>query len=569
MKHTTPLPSSVRTALQSRLAIAVACFGCLTAQAANTWDGGGTNNSWTTPENWDDDAVPTFGNTSDLTFTAAGAILTNSSIANDTTIRSLTYNATAPGISIRTRAEGTNIAAGRTLTFDAPSGNASINIALHPSAKHQLRGFGVTNDTVMFGSGGFIQLNTSLDVIHNGNPLTVNTFTMGQNNDGINANSETVIQGPGGVNKSGPGDMTLSGPNTFAGGVNLTGGRLTLENNLAAGAGNITLAGTEITLLLQNNFGLNVANTLIVSDAGDKKYLRSFNNSPANTFSGNIIIQETTAGNFEVQVQSGDFTISGPITGSGGAGLRKANNGSLYLTGTNTYTGETTVNAGTLFLSGLGSIANSSRISIGNARTFNVTGLTSTFTLAPGQELSGNAAGCSLVGSVNAGTGVMRFPYNSTNLTPSFNISGGTLTMNDNSSIVFVVGSPLTNGSYQLTTGGAVAGSVAASPRVTVQGAGLVPGRMGMLSISAGDLYLVVSTIPTPVAEPLVLSSITATNFTLSWTNWQFTLQAQTNDLNIGISNNWVNTARTSPTIIPILPNNPAVFYRLFFTNYP
>jgi acyl-homoserine lactone acylase PvdQ len=104
---------------------------------------------------------------------------------------------------------------------------------------------------------------------------------------------------------------------------------------------------------------------------------------------------------------------------------------------------------------------------------------------------------------------------------------------------------------------------------VTVQGAGLVPGRMGMLSISAGDLYLVVSTIPTPVAEPLVLSSITATNFTLSWTNWQFTLQAQTNDLNIGISNNWVNTARTSPTIIPILPNNPAVFYRLFFTNYP
>ena len=53
--------------------------------AANTWDGGGLDGNWTTGDNWDDNSVPAFGNTADLAFTAASPVLTNSSIANDTT----------------------------------------------------------------------------------------------------------------------------------------------------------------------------------------------------------------------------------------------------------------------------------------------------------------------------------------------------------------------------------------------------------------------------------------------------------------------------------------------------
>jgi autotransporter-associated beta strand protein len=57
---------------------------------------------------------------------------------------------------------------------------------------------------------------------------------------------------------------------------------------------------------------------------------------------------------------------------------------------------------------------------------------------------------------------------------------------------------------------------------------------------------------------------------TLSWpldhTGW--TLQAQTNDVTVGISTNWVNVAGSTATnqvVVPVDPNNGTVFYRLYY----
>lgn len=57
---------------------------------------------------------------------------------------------------------------------------------------------------------------------------------------------------------------------------------------------------------------------------------------------------------------------------------------------------------------------------------------------------------------------------------------------------------------------------------------------------------------------------------TLSWpldhTGW--ILQAQTNDVTLGLSNNWVNVTgsdSTNQVVMPVDPNNGTVFYRLIY----
>jgi hypothetical protein len=73
--------------------------------------------------------------------------------------------------------------------------------------------------------------------------------------------------------------------------------------------------------------------------------------------------------------------------------------------------------------------------------------------------------------------------------------------------------------------------------------------------------------VPTP--ESLLATNDGGTNLVLSWSQWQFSLQVQTNELNTGLSNNWSNLGGVSPRTVGINPTNPAVFYRLYFTNYP
>lgn len=83
----------------------------LLAGAGTVWDGGGNNNRWNTANNWNPNGVPTFASSTDLTFTGATRLTTDTN--GNRTINSLLFDANA-GAFVITGDNGPNT---ETLTF--------------------------------------------------------------------------------------------------------------------------------------------------------------------------------------------------------------------------------------------------------------------------------------------------------------------------------------------------------------------------------------------------------------------------------------------------------------------
>jgi fibronectin-binding autotransporter adhesin len=125
-----------------------------------------------------------------------------------------------------------------------------------------------------------------------------------------------IISGAGGLAKTGTGTLTLSGTNTYTGGTSINGGGLIIgaDSHLGDAAGGLTFDGG--TLRFQNSFS-------------------SARNVTINAGGGTIDTWN-------------DNTLSGIISGAGG--LAKTGTGTLTLSGTNTYTGKTTISGGKLWV---------------------------------------------------------------------------------------------------------------------------------------------------------------------------------------------------------------------------
>jgi hypothetical protein len=134
-----------------------------------------------------------------------------------------------------------------------------------------------------------------------------------------------------------------------------------------------------------------------------------------------------------------------------------------------------------------------------------------------------------------------------------FNFNGGTLTVTN-------LGPALTNGSTftLFSPGGTGSFAVMNLPPLDVGLGWTFDASAGTLTVGPG-----VSTDPTNITW-----SITGNQLDLSWpaSHLGWTLQAQTNNLNTGISNNWFDvtgTAAVTNYSATVDPNAPTVFYRL------
>jgi autotransporter-associated beta strand protein len=341
-----------------------------------------------------------------------------------------------------------------------------------------------------------------------------------------------------------PGTIDLTGVNNFTGYMTISNGEIvvagsgclgaangtnfpgTITNNSAfvynstaaqilsgviSGSGQLIQLGTgKLTLTAPNSYTGNTTTsngTLLISGGGCLGVTGA-----ATNYAGNI----TNLGTFSYS-SSATQTLSGVISGSGT--LVENGPGTLTLAGANTTTGTMTVNAGTLAVASTGSINNLSTLTLNAGSTLDVSAYAGAFSLASAVTLQGNGTGTgvgtsaatikggasgtiSVAGPVTLGFAPTSFSGDSTH--PSLYISQGLLnlggpgiTVNNQS------GTPLGAGNYLLIQ--QASGSVSlASTNVTVIGAGVVSGATAALSVSGGNVFLVVSGGGGSVSSPTI-----------------------------------------------------------------
>lgn len=238
-------------------------------------------------------------------------------------------------------------------------------------------------------------------------------------NVGLNATNSVV--------KTGSGTATLSGANSYAGNTGINAGTLVAGSATALGAtgsGNATLVAGGATLALSGS-DFTTSETLAINGQGVAAAGALRNLSGNNTVSGAISLgSESSVG----AAAGTTLTSSGVI--SGGFGLTKVGDGTLVLSGANSYTGTTAVNAGVIEVrnnSSLGTTGSPTTVASGAAVAFNGASLS----VAENFTLAGDGGGQGALRAIGA----------STNATLT---AGSTLTLNGNAALGAASGSTLT-----------------------------------------------------------------------------------------------------------------------------
>jgi autotransporter-associated beta strand protein len=197
-----------------------------------------------------------------------------------------------------------------------------------------------SGNALTLGSSGVMMGSATQDLSMN------NTITLDANQSWDVAVSRILtaagaISGAYKITKSGSGYLTLSGTNTFSGGVDLNAGTLNLNSAAALGstAGTLTIASNAT---IDNISGESVIlNNYPISIGGNFTYPGT---DDLNMGAGAVTLTASP----QITTSTGNLTFGGVIGGS--YGITKAGSGTLTLNGANTFTGGVDLNVGTLEL---------------------------------------------------------------------------------------------------------------------------------------------------------------------------------------------------------------------------
>ncbi|ENK8608626.1 fibronectin-binding autotransporter adhesin ShdA [Salmonella enterica subsp. enterica serovar Lubbock] len=172
---------------------------------------------------------------------------------------------------------------------------------------------------------------------------------------------ENTLSGAGSLVKTGTGELTLSGDNSYSGGTTITGGTLTADHADSLGTGTIANSG-----VLQVGEG-ELENTLSGSGSLVKTGTGELTLSGDNTYSGGTTITGgTLTADHADSLGSGDIDNNGVLqvgegelknTLSGTGSLVKIGTGELTLSGDNTYSGGTTIDDGVLIAANVNALS--------------------------------------------------------------------------------------------------------------------------------------------------------------------------------------------------------------------
>ncbi len=472
---------------------------------------GATNNIWTTTTNWNPNNVPMIsGDTANLTnaspsqttITLNGTPITlttlNLDIGTGYTINgggaTLTFSGGNPSINVSTvNGNGVNvitapISIGSALSILQNSTGSGMmpGLTIGPisgSSNLTLDGTGtllLTQDNSATYSGqitidtGTLEISADNNLGQTSKTLTINSGTLlydanestsrpialtgGANINttmGVTATLMGTISGAGSLTTSGDIVLANASPNTYQGGTTVAGGTLSIssDSNLGNSSGSLNIS----------NGTLQITSPITIARSG--------------TFSNNAVISSGATNHF-----TGSFNGAGNLTVQGG--------GTFVMTGSNSYTGGTTVAAGTQ-LSGTT-----------NGLQGNITLANATSLLTFSQNFNGTYAGV-LTGPLNSqltllGTGQITF----TGSSPAF--LGTTSVQN-----TLILNGSLENSPITVTSGGTLGGSGTAGPTTST---GLIyPGigdTISNLTID-GTLDLMVGSHVNINLAPLISDRIT------------------------------------------------------------
>ncbi|PXR28961.1 fibronectin-binding autotransporter adhesin ShdA [Salmonella enterica] len=191
---------------------------------------------------------------------------------------------------------------------------------------------------------------------------------------------ENILSGSGSLVKTGTGELTLSGDNSYSGGTTITGGTLTADHADSLGSGDIDNSG-----VLKVGEG-ELENTLSGSGSLVKTGTGELTLSGVNDYSGGTtIIGGTLTADHADSLGSGDIDNSGVLqvgegelknTLFGSGSLVKTGTGELTLNGDNDYSGGTTIDDGVLIADnadslGTGAVANNGVLQVGEGELKN------------------------------------------------------------------------------------------------------------------------------------------------------------------------------------------------------
>jgi len=255
------------------------------------------------------------------------------------------------------------------------------------------------------------------------------------------------------------GDWTLSGSNTFSGGVILSGGKMRVGNSNALGTGTVTLSG---------------GNWLVGSSA-------------TSTVANNISITANSTGN----MGSNTLELTGNITGSSNwavngfsAGKMKFSGDNSGWTGNYTISGQNTLQlnnvhalgSGTTFTfgdvsGGLGVLESLVGVNLNQNFVLGSSGTSTssaTFKTTADMTISGTISSIGAVGLIKTGAGTLTLGSTSSKVTQTYTgattVSAGTLIING------TVG----NGGITVASGATLGGSITAGGTTTIQAGGIL-----------------------------------------------------------------------------------------------
>jgi autotransporter-associated beta strand protein len=438
--------------------------------------------------------------------TVATATLDSGVIENGTlsatalNLRSGSVNASLGGAGLLTKSTSGTVTLGAAST--AYTGAVAINAGTLTLAQSEALG---SANAVTVGTSGAAQLKlaagSTLGSLNGGTAGLVGVDLGGNGLTLSGSGASTfsgVIAGAGSLTQNGTGLFTLNGSNTYSGGTTVNAGSLVVgaggalatgsavnvgasgaiefQNTsptlgilsnagsaLFRGAGTATLAGLSGEGTTGFHNGVTISGALnggqvsvdgvasIGTLSAGSLTLRGNTSSIATLDGGSVTLTGTT-----LTVNTG--TSAGPIDGSGA--LVKNGTGTLTLSGSNRFTGGTTVNAGSLVVAG-GSLAANGAVTV-NAATFGI-GAVDGGTLVIGALTLGNGASNSVVsgGTLQASA----FNLNSGSVS-SILAGAGALTKNTAGTVTlsaantFTGGSTINAGTLAVVAGGDLLGTV-------------------------------------------------------------------------------------------------------------